>query len=111
MLVLEICESGQIKVTILGHDLEAGQHPQYTVPPHVWFGSFPTRDIQYHSSDGSCLVKEAAARDPQTHYSLVGCTCAPGFQFDDFELSTPSELIPIASKAEPFIRYLTLPEE
>ncbi|XP_058080104.1 uncharacterized protein LOC131228230 [Magnolia sinica] len=109
LTVFELCKGGQIKLTTIGPDLEADQHPQYTVPPYVWFGSFPTRDIKSHSSDGSLLVK-APARDPESHYSLVGCTCAPAFQFEDFELTTPAKLIPFAPTAEPFIRYLTLPD-
>lgn len=107
--VFELREDGKIKFTILGTDMEAGQRPQYTVPPNVWFGSFPTRDLEAYSSDGSSLVK-APPRDPQTHYSLVGCTCAPAFQFEDFELASSCKILAFAPHAEPFIRYLTLPK-
>lgn len=54
------------KTTDLGIDLEKGQIPQYVVPAGFWFGSKPIHDQQY---------------------SLVGCTMAPGFHVDDFELA------------------------
>lgn len=107
LTVFELGGDGKVKLTVLGTDLEAGQRPQYTVPPNVWFGSFPTRDIDAYSSDGSSLVK-APTRDPETHYSLVGCTCAPAFQFEDFELASSSNILALAPHVEPFIRYLTL---
>ncbi|XP_077236419.1 rmlC-like jelly roll fold protein [Tasmannia lanceolata] len=106
LTVFELSEDGQIKLTVLGLDLEAGQRPQYTVPPNVWFGSFPTRDVESHSSNGSSLVR-APLRDAETHYSLVGCTCAPAFQFQDFELAKYEDIIGLAPNANPFIRYLT----
>lgn len=105
--MFELGGDGKVKLTVLGTDLEAGQRPQYTVPPNVWFGSFPTRDIDAYSSDGSSLVK-APTRDPETHYSLVGCTCAPAFQFEDFELASSSSILALAPHVEPFIHYLTL---
>ncbi|HEV2561375.1 MAG TPA: cupin domain-containing protein [Rhizomicrobium sp.] len=49
---------------VLGNDLEAGQHPQITVPPRAW---------QSARSLGA--------------FTLVGCTVAPGFEFSQFELA------------------------
>ncbi|KDP33935.1 hypothetical protein JCGZ_07506 [Jatropha curcas] len=89
--VLELNENGQVKLTCLGSDLTGdNQQPQYTVPPNVWFGAFPTKDYVF-SPDGA--VAKAAPRDTESHYSLVGCTCAPAFQFEDFELAKRSDLI------------------
>ena len=48
----------------LGPDIAAGQHPQIVVPPHVW---------QTATSLGA--------------WTLVGCTVAPGFRFEGFELA------------------------
>ncbi|KAK1263725.1 hypothetical protein QJS04_geneDACA013522 [Acorus gramineus] len=107
LTVFELSNEGHIKLTILGTDLEAGHRPQYTVPPNVWFGSFPTKDIESYAPDGNSLVK-APERDLEQHYSLVGCTCAPAFQFQDFELATYADVIGLAPHAEPFIQYLTL---
>lgn len=75
------------------------------MPPNVWFGSFPTLDVESFASDGSVLVK-SRKRDPELHYSLVGCTCAPGFQYEDFEMANFDDVKSIAPKAEPFLKYL-----
>ncbi|KAJ0981104.1 hypothetical protein J5N97_009359 [Dioscorea zingiberensis] len=90
LTVFELHDDGKIELTVLGPDLDAGHRPQYTVPPNVWFGSFPTLDVTSFSTDGSVLVK-SPIRDPELHYSLVGCTCAPAFQFEDFELATTAK--------------------
>jgi len=55
----------------IGLDLDAGQTPQLVVPAGCWFGS---------------SVKE------EDSYSFVGCTVAPGFDFQDFELAKRSTL-------------------
>ena len=102
-------EDGEVKLTCLGPDLIGdNQQPQYTVPPNVWFGAFPSKDIVSIGSDGTLL--KAAARDGESHYSLVGCTCAPAFQFQDFELAKRSELMARFPNSEPLISLLTLPE-
>jgi hypothetical protein len=36
----------------------------------------------------------------------VGCTCAPGFQYEDFEMATFEDVRSIAPKAEPFLKFL-----
>ena len=54
----------------LGHDLEAGERPQYVVPAHVWQAAVPRGD----------------------RYSLCGCTVAPGFDFRDFAMPRSAEL-------------------
>uniref|UniRef100_A0A803MF60 DUF985 domain-containing protein n=1 Tax=Chenopodium quinoa TaxID=63459 RepID=A0A803MF60_CHEQI len=105
LTILELNEKdGSIKLTCLGPDLMDNQQPQYTVPPNVWFGSFPTKDISV-SPDG--VATKAAPRDNENHYSLVGCTCAPAFQFQDFELAKRSELISYFPKHESLISLLT----
>lgn len=105
MQILELNDKdGQIKLTCLGNDLESDQKPQYTVPPNVWFGSFPNKD--YHiSANGT--VSKAEPRDSETHYSLVGCTCAPAFQFEDFELAKRPELVSQFPNHESLISLLT----
>lgn len=101
-------EDGKFKLTRLGSDLIGDdQQPQYTVPPNVWFGAFPTNDLSV-SADGTLL--KAPPRDGEGHYSLVGCTCAPAFQFEDFELAKRSELVSRFPDSEPLISFLTLPE-
>lgn len=100
-------EDGHVKFTCLGPDLlDENQHLQYTVPPNVWFGSFPTKDISVSSEKS--FVK-APPRDGEKHYSLVGCTCAPAFQFDDFELAKRSYLVERFPDYESLITELTFP--
>ncbi|KAK4761706.1 hypothetical protein SAY87_029590 [Trapa incisa] len=96
-----------VKLICIGPDIENGQQPQYTVPPNVWFGSFPTKDYNI-SSEGAVLKSEP--RDAERHYSLVGCTCAPAFQFEDFELGKQSDLVSQFPKMKDLIHLLTLPE-
>ncbi|CAM0907646.1 unnamed protein product [Alopecurus aequalis] len=105
LTVFELHDDGHVDLTVIGPHLDAGQRPQYTVPPNVWFGSFPTLDVESFASDGSFLVK-SPKRDPEKHYSLVGCTCAPGFEYEDFEMATFHDVKSIAPKAEPFLNYL-----
>lgn len=101
-------KNGQVKLTSIGSDLVGdNQQPQYTVPGNVWFGAFPTKD--YNISPDS-MVAKTAPRDGESHYSLVGCTCAPAFQFEDFELAKRSYLISRFPNYEPLISLLTLPE-
>ncbi|KAJ1701441.1 hypothetical protein LUZ63_001220 [Rhynchospora breviuscula] len=105
LTVFELHDDGDIELTVLGSDLDAGHRPQYTVPPNVWFGAFPTLDVDSFATDGSVLVK-SKKRDPELHYSLVGCTCAPGFQFEDFEMASKEDLKNLVPQAEPFLNYL-----
>ncbi len=55
---------GVTQALILGDDLAAGQRPQIVVPPHVW----------------------QAAR-PLGVWTLAGCTVAPAFRFEGFEMA------------------------
>ncbi|OMO67139.1 hypothetical protein CCACVL1_20750 [Corchorus capsularis] len=107
LTVVELDEKdGKLKLTCLGPDLVNNQQVQYTVPPNVWFGSFPTKDFQF-SADGG--VTKAESRDSEKHYSLVGCTCAPAFQFQDFELAKHSELVKLFPNHEQLISLLAYP--
>lgn len=56
---------------LIGNDFKKGEVPQFTVPGGVWFAS-------------RALSLEG--------YSLVGCTVAPGFDFEDFELASRDSL-------------------
>ena len=63
-LLLRIAEDGVVKEHILGNDLAKGEAPQIVVPSRMW---------QAAKSLGA--------------YTLVGCTVAPGFLFEHFELA------------------------
>lgn len=65
--LVTIAPHGETREILLGPDVTAGQHVQYTVPGGTWFGATPAAG---------------------TAFTLVGCTVAPGFDFADFELAT-----------------------
>ena len=58
---------GPVELVTLGSDLAAGQRPQAVVPRQAW---------QQAQSLGD--------------FTLVGCTVAPGFTFDGFEMAPES---------------------
>lgn len=70
--VIEIDDTGNLKITLVGNKLEEGEVFQYTVKAGTWFGS---------------RVKAGGS------FSLVGCTVSPGFDFDDFEMAERTDLI------------------
>jgi len=63
-LALRIAQDGGVQDLVLGNDFARGQSPQIVVPPRAW---------QSAESLGA--------------YSLVGCTVAPGFLFEHFEMA------------------------
>ena len=65
-LVLEVTESdsGAVARTTLGPDIMAGHQPQVIVPTGAW-----------------------QAAESLGFWTLVGCTVAPGFAFENFELA------------------------
>lgn len=66
-LELGISDSdGPVSTLLLGPDLDQGQRPQGIVPEGAW---------QSARSTGA--------------WTLVGCTVAPGFRFEGFELAPP----------------------
>ncbi len=84
--VVELTSDGNVRVTVLGCDFEAGQIPQHVVPAGHWFGACPA---------------------PGSAYSLVGCTVAPGFDFADFEMADGSALLRDHPAAKAWIDRLT----
>lgn len=66
-LELSISRDGRTSETLLlGPDLAAGQHPQIVVPRMAWQSAVTT---------GA--------------FTLAGCTVAPGFRFEGFEMAPP----------------------
>ena len=57
-------EAGVVTSDTLGNDLIAGQRPQVVVPAHAWQSAESLGD-----------------------WTLVGCTVAPGFDFEGFEMA------------------------
>ncbi|MGA2901607.1 MAG: cupin domain-containing protein [Candidatus Acidiferrales bacterium] len=71
VLVHVIGKSGEYSKILLGSDPDAGESLQAVVNAGSWFAS--------HLKDGKS-------------FALVGCTVAPGFDFEDFELAKREEL-------------------
>ncbi len=81
-----IDEKGHYSSIQLGHELEKGQRPQFIVPAGCFFGA-------------SVINKDS--------FSLVGCTVAPGFEFDDFLLPNTHELLVKFPQHEAIIKRLS----
>lgn len=75
-----------LEIIHLGPNPENGEHFQYIVPAGCWFASKPAA---------------------KTDYSFVGCTVAPGFDFDDFELADSKALCSSFPEQVDLIRQLT----
>lgn len=84
--VWEIDVTGLLVKTILGSRLTQGECAQYVVKANRWFASRPCSD---------------------SVYSWVGCTVAPGFEYQDFELAKSQELEKIYPQHKLIIRDLT----
>jgi predicted cupin superfamily sugar epimerase len=63
-LKLEVVDGAKEEIVRLGANIHGGEVPQFTVPARAW---------QAAKSSGD--------------WTLVGCTVAPGFSFDGFELA------------------------
>lgn len=71
-LDVHILDNGGHTRVSLGRQVDQDQHLQYTIRAGAWF---------------------AAAPAPDSAYSLIGCTVAPGFEFADFEMASRSALL------------------
>lgn len=70
--MLQLHPQGDSEVITLGHDILEGQHVQAAVRRDSW--------------QGCCLCEGGK-------FALLGCTVAPGFEFEDFELADRNELL------------------
>jgi predicted cupin superfamily sugar epimerase len=84
--LVQLSEDGVCQTITMGSDFLNGQYLQYTVPAGCWFGAIPM---------------------PETEFALLGCTVAPGFDFEDFELATQRELLATYPGARSWIEQLT----
>jgi predicted cupin superfamily sugar epimerase len=86
LVVHVIDSSGQYSSILLGSDTETGQVFQAVVRAGCWFAS--------EVEDGR-------------GWALVGCTVAPGFEFEDFEMGKREELTGRYPRHRELIRRLT----
>jgi len=63
--------AGSHEIVSLGRDIAGGQLPQHVVPAGVWQAAMPRGE----------------------RFALCGCTVAPGFEFNDFEMPGRAELL------------------
>jgi uncharacterized protein len=87
LVVHVISPEGSYSSILLGCELEAGQVLQAVVLAGYWFAS--------HVADWSS-------------FAVVGCTVAPGFDFEDFEMGEREELVARYPQHRVLIEGLTL---
>jgi uncharacterized protein len=85
-LMIYVLHARALTVHKLGPDASKGDSLQVVVPANCWFG--------------------AKVEQPGS-YTLSGCTVAPGFDFQDFELAERSMLVNEFPEFEDIIRLLT----
>lgn len=81
-----ISEDGKYFNVVVGRDLDNDEVPQYVVEGGDWFAAEVVEDDSF---------------------SLVGCTVSPGFDFQDFEMSTRKELVELFPDLENVITEFT----
>jgi len=86
LIIHIIASDGSYRIEKLGLNIDEDQRPQITIPTGTWF---------------------AAEVIDKSSYSLIGCTVAPGFDFDDFELAERKSLINHFPHLETIINKLT----
>lgn len=64
--------NGELKQELLGPDIDEGQASQIAVPANTWMAAEIVED---------------------NGFALLGCTVAPGFEFDDWELGERKRLL------------------
>lgn len=89
LLIYVISPEGNLSTIQLGQDPEKGEVLQAVVPANHWFAS------ELKSKNG---------------YALVGCTVAPGFDFQDFELANARTLAQKYARHSGLIRRLCIAE-
>jgi predicted cupin superfamily sugar epimerase len=89
LLIYVLTEEG-LKTHRLGGNIEAGDSLQVLIPANSWFGA------QVEKSDS---------------YALCGCTVAPGFDFQDFEMAQQDYLLTAYPEQKEIIMRLTYIEK
>ncbi len=86
LMVHVISPAGMYSAIRLGKDPDAGEVLQAVVPAGCWFAS--------HVADWKS-------------FAVVGCTVAPGFDFEDFEMGKRAELVARYPQHREWIERLT----
>ncbi len=80
-------EDGRLTLIKLGDNPDKDEHLQIVVPRNTWF---------------------AAQVNEKKSFTLVGCTVAPGFDFNDFELAESEKLSKAFPQHKTIIKELTI---
>ena len=81
-----ILPEGTLITKVLGADFEKGEQLQQVIPANHWF---------------------AAQSVDAGSFTLAGCTLAPGFDFNDFELGSFNELLTLFPQHKDLVRGFT----
>lgn len=93
--ITSISPAGKVREEVCGGDVLAGESPQVVVRAGDWFGAEVVGDRK----------REKGRKGAD--WGLVGCTVAPGFEFEDFELGEREELIRLFPQHEEVVERLT----
>jgi len=85
-----ISQSGRLTTVILAKNIEGKSSPCAVIPRNSWFG---------------------ATIDGTADYCLLGCTVAPGFDFDDFKLADRRKMLMKYPEYRNIIETLTKKEQ
>ena len=85
IVIYVIGEGGNLNKILLGRNIDKGESLQTVIKHNSWF---------------------AAELSDKTSFALIGCTVAPGFDFNDFELGKRDELIKTFPQFEELIYKL-----
>lgn len=86
LIIFEIQSNGRMVEHLLGQNILEGQSYQTVISAGSWFG---------------------AILAPESNYSLVSCTMAPGFDFVELEFADGAQLIQEFPEAKHWIEKLT----
>ncbi len=86
LTIVELRPDGSSDRIVLGPEVDRGHRPQHVVKAGAWFGAYP---------------------NPGTDYAFVGCTVAPGFEFEDFQMADRQEVLRHYPQEAEIIRKLT----
>ncbi len=81
-----ISPGGKLTQHLVGSNYDSDETFQLLIPQNHWFAAEPT--------------------NPKG-YALIGCTVAPGFEFDDFEMGKRNELVKIFPQHQELIIKMT----
>lgn len=84
--MVQLLDDGMCKKITLGSDITAGEMVQVIVPAGTWQGAY---------------VRQGGK------FALMGCTVAPGFEFEDFEIGEKNKLLGQYPEAQEVIERLT----